>query len=116
MSLFTPNFCLPHDPVGFGIWRITHHLKHVQLRAAAFALIPPQALPEFDLAFWSDDPTTVSSWLNKHNQIHTLLRVPAGITGEDLSAVDLTDDGEWNDFMQSHGDEHIQLDGFYGTS
>lgn len=112
MTLFTPNYCLPHDPVGFGVWRITHQLDHQQLRAAANAL--GFAFPEYDLGFWSDDPQSVSSWLNKHNQIHTLLRGPANLTGEDFSAVDLTDDGEWNDFMADHGQEHVQLEAFYG--
>jgi hypothetical protein len=114
MSLFTPNFCLPHDPIGFGIWRINHQLDHVKLRAAAFALVPPFVIPEYDLGFWADDPRTVSSWLNAHNQVHTLLRIPANITGEDLSSVDFTDDGEWTDWQQSHGQEHQELQAFYG--
>ena len=114
MTLFTPNYCLPHDPVGFGLWRITHEIEHQQLRAKAFALTPPLAIPEYDLGFWDDDPRVVTSWLNRHNEVHQLLRIPTGITGIDLSAVTLDDDGEWNDWMQDHGDEHQQLEAFYG--
>lgn len=116
MPIFFPDTCLPHDPVGFGQWRIKHELEHQQLRAAANALTPPFPIPEFDFGYWNDDPRIVSSWLNKHNQTHVLLRQPGAITGVDLSAVDFTDDGEWADWQNDHSEEHQLLRQFYGIT
>lgn len=114
MPIFSPDTCLPHDPAGFGAWRIRHQLEHVQLRATEIALVPSIIVPEYDLGFWDDDPRVVALWLNRHQSVHEILRFPGAIPGVDLSAVDLTDDGEWADWQQDHADEHEQLRAFYG--
>lgn len=114
MPIFSPDVCLPHDPIGFGRWLILHQLEHVQLRAAALAA--GVQVPEFALGYWSDEPSVVSMWLNRHNQVHTLLRTPGAIPGIDLSAVDLSDDGEWDEWQQDHASEHAQLRAFFGIA
>lgn len=114
MAIFSPDTSLPHDPIGWGKWLQTHQLEHQQLRAAEIALVPSAVVPEFDLGYWNDNPGVVSMWLNRHNQVHQILRVPGAISGIDLSAVDLTDDSEWDEWQQSHADEHEQLRAFFG--
>lgn len=84
------------------------------MRAAAKALTPPVLVPEFDLSYWNDDPGVVAMWLNRHNQVHQILRQPGAVAGIDLSAVDLSDDGEWEQWQSDHADEHQLLRQFFG--
>jgi len=113
---FDPDQVLPHDPAGFGRWLIGHYLEHQEFITLANQLSPPVPIPDFALQSWGDEPIFVSSWLNAHANIHLALRVPANVTGIDLSDVDLTDDDQWYQWMLDHSSEHASLRSFYGIS
>jgi len=114
MPLFRPDQALPRDPAGFGQWLRGHWDEHRQMIPLAAAQTKPIFVPDFDLGYWSDRPSVVTSWLNRHNEIHVLLRLPGAIGGIDLSAVDLGKDDEWFVWMGSHALEHQELRDFYG--
>lgn len=113
---FSPDLVLPHDPAGFGLWRTGHYLEHRLFITQALTLVPAVNIPDYDLQSWSDNPTVVASFLNSHAQIHNALRAPANYSGVDLSAVDLTDDEQWSDWMETHRTEHQFLRQFYGVN
>lgn len=109
---FRPDLVLPNDPPGFGRWRIGHYLEHKLLITQAQSLAKV-TVPDYDLGFWSDDAAAVRVWLDVHNRIHQVLDGPAGISSIDWSAVDLTDEAQWNIWMQDHAVEHGQLRSAY---
>lgn len=111
---FRPDIVAPHDPAGFGLWRIGHYLEHQALIKAAGALTPPTRIADYDLAYWQDEPIVVTSWLARHAQVHLALRIPANFSGIDLSEVDLSDDTEWDEWHANHSQEHQALRAFYG--
>lgn len=113
--LFSPDQVMPHDPAGFGRWLIGHYLEHKEFIMLANGLTPPTLIPDYALQSWSDEPVFVSGWLNVHANVHNALRVPANVTGIDLSNVDLTDDNQWYEWMLDHSQEHAALRAFYGV-
>ena len=114
--LFRPDIVLPRDPAGFGQWRIGHYLDHRQLAVFAAKLTKPVFVPDYDVGYWDDAPSVVTSWLNRHYEMHILLRQPGSIQGIDLSAVDLSDDDQWFVWLDSHRLEHQELNQFYGLT
>ena len=113
---FRPDISLPHDPAGWGYWLIGHYLEHKTFITKAHALTPPVQVSDYNLLQWEDRPSVVGAWLNVHARVHEVLRVPAGFSGIDLSAVDLTDDEAWNIWQNDHAAEHAALRSFYGVT
>jgi hypothetical protein len=113
---FRPDTVLPNDPAGFGLWLIGHYLEHKQFITSALTLTPPQTIPDYAIQSWNDDPAAVASWLNAHEQIHVALRAVSNITGIDLSAVDLTDEDEFFEWMDDHRTEHALFRGFFSIT
>ena len=103
---FRPDTVLPGDPAGFGVWLIGHYLEHKQFITSALALTVPVNIPDYAIQSWDDDPNAVATWLNVHEQIHSVLRTTANVTGIDLSAVDFTDNDEFFEWMEDHRLEH----------
>ncbi len=112
--LFRPDTVQPNDPAGFGAWRIGHYLDHRQLIEKARALTNPVQVPDYDLGYWNDEQRVVTSWLNRHYEVHLALRQPIGIGGIDLSAVDLSKTEEWFIWMEDHAQDHRVFNVFYG--
>lgn len=108
MIFFRPDVVLPHDPAGFGLWRINHYNEHRQFIQIGTTLTPTLIIPDFDIAAWSDEARFVRFWLDAHKQIHDTIDQRFGITTIDLSAVDLSKDDEWNIWMSDHALAHSE--------
>lgn len=114
--LFQPDLVLPRDPIGFGQWLQGHGYEHLRMATLAANLATPAVIPDYDLFYWSENDSAIQSWLVYHEQIHEALRVPANVTGIDLSAVDLKSDEEFFTWMDDHSSEHIALRNFFGAT
>lgn len=107
MINFQPDNCLPKDAVGFGMWLTGHYREHLQMRVIASLLTPSYNVPDYDIFGWKDDPELVQQWLVSHESMHQVLRVACNVTGSDLSLVDFSKEEEFNDWMDTHSQEHI---------
>lgn len=114
--LFRPDLVLPHDPAGWGRWLIGHYLEHKQMVLLARGMSPPAVIPEYQIQQWSDSRRAVVFWLSAHQSIHEALRAQSGVTGIDLSLVDLNDNGQFEVWLEDHSTEHAALRSFYGIS
>ena len=103
---FQPDTCLPRDPAGWGMWLTGHSLEHEDFRIACLNLSTPIILPCFDLLSWRDEPEFVQGWLVNHEALHEALRTVTGVSGSDLSLVDLSKDEEWFIWLDDHAQEH----------
>lgn len=111
---FRPDLSLPGDPAGWGRWLFGHYLEHQTFSTAAFNATPSISVQDYNLASWSDQKSVVTVWLNQHQNVHAVLRGQSGITGIDLSEVDLSDPDSFLEWMQIHSTEHQELRTFYG--
>lgn len=116
MPLFSPDLVLPRDAAGFGLWLAGHFLEHRQFIGILGSQTTPIIIPDYDILAWSDDPISVRTWLDAHAQIHNALRAPAGISGIDLSVVDLTDDSQFQVWQDDHSAEHALLRQAFGVN
>lgn len=115
--LFQPDVVLPRDPIGFGQWLQNHGYEHLRMATLSAKLSTPAVIPDYDLFYWDgNDNNAIQSWLIFHEQIHEALRVPANVTGIDLSAVNLKDDEEWFIWLDDHAAEHQALRSFFGAT
>jgi hypothetical protein len=74
-------------------------------------LVTPIAIPDFDIRSWRDEPEFVQQWLVNHEAIHAALRSVTAVSGNDLSIVDLSNEGEWFNWLDDHAQEHIAFRG-----
>lgn len=114
--LFNPNICAPHDPAGWGRWRSGHYGDHRQYITMGATATPRIVIPDYDLHAWSDDTGAVTAWLNAHYQVHQAIRSASGITGIDLSQVDLSDDQSFIEWQDDHNLEHQAINQFFGIT
>jgi glycogen debranching enzyme len=110
MPIFFHSTVLPHDATGFSIWLQEHYLEHAQFVQIFQAKTPtPIFIPDYNFALWGDDKKVMSAWLESHQATHQSLRDFTGVSGIDLSDVDLTQDDQFFDWMDSHAAEHADI-------
>lgn len=114
--LFSPDTVLPHDAAGWGRWLLGHGLEHRQFVTACTLISPPVAMPDYDLYSWSDEPLREVTWRNVHQQAHVALRAVTGVSGIDLSLVDLRDDESFFEWLEDHRQEHSLMRQVFGIS
>jgi hypothetical protein len=103
MALFVPDRAIFGDPVGWGYWRVHHADEHTQFNNML-------GIAGIDVLSWRQDPDFVKQWLNDHyTRLHLPLRKLTGVSGEDLSSVDFTDEDSWYDWIDIHSNEHADL-------
>ncbi len=106
MPQFQPDQVTFGDLAGYGAWDIGHGREHLQFVQALSTQVPPVLLPNFDLLTFLTAGQARSSMVQSHAQAHVLLRAALGITGNDLSVVNLDDQGEFYDWTGFHATEH----------
>lgn len=106
---FMPDTCLAKDPAGWGQFLNGHAFEHENFRAKALSLANPIVIPSYNIRSWRDEPEYVQSWLVTHEAIHQALRVLTGVEGSDLSQVDLADDSQFYEWLESHAQEHREF-------
>lgn len=109
MPQFQPDQCTFGDLAGYGGWDIGHGREHIQFVQALAALTPPILVPNFDLLSLLTAGQARQSMIQSHAASHALLRAALGITGTDLSAVNLDDQGSFYDWTGYHATEHAQI-------
>lgn len=109
MPVFIHDIVLPRDPAGFSIWLQEHYLEHVQFVQIFQSQTPPVFIPDYNFAIWGDDKKTIATWLEAHETSHEQLRTFTGVGGIDLADVDLTQDDQWFDWMDTHAAEHSDI-------
>lgn len=114
--LFQPDIVAAKDPPGFGFWRSGHYFEHQAMITFCAKLTPAVHIPDYDIYAWRDEPEIVAQWLQAHNEIHNALRVPANVTGIDLSLVDFKDEDQWLEWHDDHAQEHLLLRNAFGMT
>jgi hypothetical protein len=109
MPQFQPDQVSFGDLPGYGAWDIGHSREHLQFVQSLALLVPTILIPNFDLLSFLTAGQARPSILQSHAQSHVLLRAALGITGTDLSAVNLDDQGSFYDWTGSHATEHAQI-------
>jgi hypothetical protein len=109
MAIFVHSIVLPHDPAGFSIWLFEHYLEHAQFVQLFQSQSTPVFIPDYNFALWGDDKKVMSAWLTSHQSAHQALRDHTGVSGIDLSDVDLEKEDEWFEWHDSHAAEHADL-------
>jgi hypothetical protein len=109
MPQFQPDQCTFGDLTGYGAWDIGHGREHLQFVQALAAQVPPILIPNFDLLALLTAGQSRQSQVQSHAQSHALLRAALGITGTDLSTVNLDDQSDFYNFLGYHRDEHAVI-------
>jgi glycogen debranching enzyme len=86
-----------------------HYLEHAQFVQIFQSRTPPIFIPDYNYALWGDDKKVISAWLEAHEAAHEALRDHTGVSGIDLSDVDLSQDDQFFDWMDSHAAEHADI-------
>lgn len=110
MALFFHDIYLFGDPSGAAVWRREHQAEHTQFVQIFLAQASPKPVDDFDFMSWQDDSKPfLAFWLNSHETVHEQLRALTGVSGVDLSEVDLTKPDEFYEWLDVHRSEHILL-------
>lgn len=109
MPQFQPDQCTFGDLSGYGAWDIGHGREHGQFVQALAGLTPPVLLADYDLLSLLTAGQARRSMVQSHAQAHDLLRSALGITGIDLSQVNLDDQGDFYNWTGYHATEHAQI-------
>jgi len=109
MPQFQPDQVTFGDLAGYGMWDVGHAREHLQFVTTLAGLTPPILIPNFDLLSLLTAGQYRRSMVQSHAVSHTLLRAALGITGTDLSAVNLDDANDLANWMGYHRDEHAVI-------
>jgi hypothetical protein len=109
MPNFSPDQCSFGDLTGYGAWDIGHMREHLQFVQVLAQRVPPIVLPDFDFLSFLTAGKARHSILETHGQAHTLLTDALGITGTELSVVNLDDQGDFYSWLGYHSTEHAQI-------
>lgn len=109
MPQFQPDQVTFGDLPGYGAWDIGHGREHIQFVQTLAARSTPILVPNFDLLSLLTAGQARQSMVQSHAASHVLLRAALGITGTDLSAVNLDDQNDFDTWAGSHATEHAQI-------
>ena len=110
MPQFSPDQVSFGDLAGYGAWDVAHAREHIQF-TQVFAQLPvPIVLPSYDLlTFLTGNPVVRASTAQAHSQTHLLIHAALGISGVDMAASNLDDQGSFYDFLGYHSQYHAQI-------
>lgn len=109
MPQFSPDQVGFKDMPGYGAWDMGHYREHLQFVQVLAQQTPPILIPDFDLMTFLTGGPVRTSIVQSHAQAHNLLRGALGITGVDLSVVNMDDEGSFYDWLGTHATEHAQI-------
>lgn len=116
MPQFAPDQVNFGDLPGYGAWDIAHAREHIQFVQVLAGQSPPVLIPDFDLLAFLASGAARRSIVLSHAQSHNLLRAALGITGVDLSAVDMDNQDDFSSWIGYHLQEHSQIRQALGIS
>src|SRR5215470_3062127 len=115
MPNFVPDQTQFGDLAGYGNWDDGHAREHLQFVSMFAGQTPSITIDGYNLlSMLATTGQTRSAQLNAHQKVHQMLRAQAGITGIDLAAVDLDNEGLFYDWLHLHATEHAQIRQFLG--
>jgi hypothetical protein len=106
MPQFQPDQVAFGDIAGLGAWDVGHAREHLQFVQVLAQSTPSIAIPDFDLMSFLTAGPAKKSMVLSHYQSHQLLRGALGITGVDLSEVDLDKEDDFYNWLGYHASEH----------
>ena len=109
MPQFQPDIATFGDIAGYGAFDIGHAREHMQFVVTLQQQTPTVLIPDFDFMQFLTAGQARKSIVQSHVQSHQLLRAALGITGSDLSTVNLDDQGSFNDWLGYHATEHAVI-------
>lgn len=116
MALFFHDVVLKGDVPGLGVWLNEHYQEHLLFARTGLAQATPVFVPDYNIALWSDIKHIRTQWLDAHQKIHDVLRTWTGVSGVDLSNVDLDKEEQWYIWMDTHAAEHKAIRGALGLN
>ena len=114
MTEFAPSIFLFGDRAGQGRWEIGHYRQHLNYLTYLAGLTNPVVIPDYPLLTIGESDLQRRVWLESHQEIHSILRTYANVTGIDLSAVDFNNQEELSVWLDSHATEHALIDAAFG--
>lgn len=109
MPQFQPDIATFNDIAGYGAFDVGHAREHMQFVVTLQQQTPPVLIPDFDFLQFLTAGQARKSIVQSHAQSHVLLRAALGLTGSDLSAVNLDDEGSFYDWLGIHSTEHALI-------
>lgn len=109
MPQFQPDQVTFKDGAGYGAWDIGHGREHIQFVQTLAGQFPAILLPDFDLLALLSAGDSKKSIIQSHANAHELLRGALGVTGIDLTEVNLDDENDFYSWLGYHADEHAQI-------
>jgi hypothetical protein len=109
MPNFQPDQVAFQDMPGYGAWDIGHYREHHQFIQVFAAQSPAVLIPDFDFLQFLTAGQARASILQTHAQAHVALRAALGITGNDLSVVNLDAQDDFYNWLGIHATEHAQM-------
>lgn len=109
MPQFQPDIVDFGDVAGYGAFDMGHAREHLAFVQVLAQQTPAVLIPEFDVLSFLTAGQARRSIVQSHAQSHVLLRAALGITGTDLSAVNLDDQGSFYDWLGYHASEHALI-------
>jgi hypothetical protein len=109
MPQFQPDQVTFNDLPGYGAYDIGHGREHLQFVQVLAQKVPPVNIPAFDLLSFLTAGQARNSILQSHAASHVMLRAALGITGIDLSAVNLDAQDDFYNWLGYHASEHALI-------
>jgi hypothetical protein len=109
MPNFQPDQVTFQDLPGYGAWDIGHAREHMQFVQVLAKQTPAVLIPDFDFLQFLTAGQARKSIVQSHAQSHSILRGALGITGTDLSVLDLEGQDDFYSWLGYHASEHAQM-------
>jgi len=109
MPQFQPDIATFGDIAGYGAFDIGHAREHMQFVVTLQQQTPTVLIPDFDFMQFLTAGQARKSIVQSHAQSHQLLRAALGLTGTDLSAVDLDKQDDFYNWLGYHQSEHALI-------
>lgn len=109
MPQFQPDQVEFDDVAGYGAWDVGHAREHIQFVQVLAGQATPILIPDYNMLSFLTAGAARASIVQSHAQVHNQLRAALGITGVDLSVVNLDDQNSLYDWLGYHSQEHTQI-------
>lgn len=116
MPQFSPDQVTFNDLPGYGMFDVGHAREHSQFFTILAQQTPAIVIPDYPLLSLLTAGVARADVLRSHLDSHRLLRQATGITGIDLSQVDLDKEQDFYDWLGYHSQEHAQIRQVLGVS